>query len=118
MAERTDFDNGAASYAYDAAGRLTGRLTGPDRQIEFEYNELGQVTRKNSAGLVTTYEYDLSGHLGRVTSQDAQLTRRRDRAGRVLSETVHDRTITYGYDELGRRASRITPTGALSKVGR
>src|SRR2546426_9032713 len=34
--------------------------------------------------------------------------------GRVLAETVNGRTLHCTYDAVGRRVSRITPTGAIS----
>ncbi|WP_327286469.1 putative T7SS-secreted protein [Streptomyces sp. NBC_01205] len=107
----TDFDARTTGYTYDAAGRLTTRTTATGEQIVYTYNELGRVVRKDAAGAVTTYEYDVSGKPVRITGPDSEVTRLRDRAGRLCSETVDGRTLTFTYDQLGRRTGRTTPTG-------
>ncbi|MFE9444813.1 putative T7SS-secreted protein [Streptomyces sp. NPDC006602] len=110
----TDFDNRTLAYDHDAAGQLTTRRTPSGQTIRFERDVLGRVTRKDAAGAVTTYTYDVTGALSQATNLDATVTLHRDEAGRLLSETVNDRTLTYTYDTLGRRTTRTTPTGATS----
>ncbi|MEU7026456.1 putative T7SS-secreted protein [Streptomyces sp. NPDC046275] len=110
----TDFDGRTLTYAYDAAGRLESRANGAGETIRFERNALGQVLRKDVAGAVTTFEYDVFDELAMAVSPDATLTRLRDRYGRLLSETVNGRTLAFSYDEAGRRTGRTTPGGSVS----
>ncbi|MFJ9006520.1 putative T7SS-secreted protein [Streptomyces canus] len=110
----TDFDDRTLTYAHDPAGQLSTSTTASGDPITFSRDVLGRVIRKEAAGAVTTYAYDLSGALAEATGPDAVLRLHRDETGRVLSETVNDRTLTYTYDELGRRTGRTTPTGATT----
>ncbi|MFJ7146636.1 putative T7SS-secreted protein [Streptomyces sp. NPDC100445] len=115
LVTETDFDGRTLTYAYDDANRLTSRRNALGETVSFEHNELGQVVRKDAAGLVTTYAYDLTDELAHATGPDgATITLLRDRHGRLRSETVNGRTCTYTYDTLGRRSSRTTPTGATT----
>ncbi|MEW2413909.1 putative T7SS-secreted protein [Streptomyces sp. NPDC046866] len=114
LASETDFDARTLTYGYDASGLLTSRTNAVGERTVYEHNLLGQTTRKEAAGLVTTYAYDAFDALAAASSPEATATWLRDAAGRLLSETVNGRTITYGYDALGRRTSRRTPAGAES----
>lgn len=114
LVAETDFDDRTLTYAFDSAGRLTERTNGLDETIHYTYNKLGQITRKNVAGAVTNYEYDIFDQLARADSPDVTLTRLRDQHGRLRSESVNGRTLVYQHDALGRRISRTTPTGAVS----
>ncbi|MFE4258388.1 hypothetical protein [Streptomyces sp. NPDC056883] len=76
---------------------------------------MGQIVHKDAAGLVTTFEYDVSDHLVSAASPDATVTWLRDRDGLVRSETVDGRTTEFAYDALGRRTHHTTPTGARSR---
>ncbi|MFE9400093.1 putative T7SS-secreted protein [Streptomyces flavidovirens] len=114
LVAETDFDDRALTYAHDAAGQLTARTTASGSVIRFERDVLGRTVKKDAAGAVTTYTYDVTGGLARATGPDAVLTLERDDAGRLLSETVNGRTVTYTHDTLGRRTGRTTPMGAVS----
>ncbi|MCI3241208.1 RHS repeat-associated core domain-containing protein [Streptomyces spinosisporus] len=114
LVRETDFDGCTRRYGYDRGGRLMSRTDALGQTIRLERDVLGQVTRKNSGGRITTYAYDAAGQLVGAVGPDATLCLVRDDLGRVLSETVNGRTVTYTYDELGRRTGRTTPTGAQS----
>lgn len=114
LVSETDFDDRTLTYAHDAAGQLTTSTTASGESIHFTRDVLGRVLRKDAAGALTTYAYDLTGALTEATGPDATLTLHRDDAGRVLAETVNGRVLTYAYDVLGRRISRRTPTGATT----
>ncbi|WP_078851930.1 putative T7SS-secreted protein [Streptomyces sp. NRRL B-3229] len=114
LISETDFDDRTLTYTHDAAGQLTSSTTASGDSIHFTRDVLGQVLRKDAAGAVTTYTYDLTGALTEATGPDATLTLHRDEAGRVLAESVNGRVITYAYDALGRRIGRRTPTGATT----
>ncbi|WP_328780785.1 DUF6531 domain-containing protein [Streptomyces canus] len=114
MIAETDFDDRRLTYDHDPAGQLRGTTTASGQSIHFSRDVLGQVIRKDAAGAVTTYAYDLTGALTEATGPDAALMLHRDEAGRLLSETVNGRTLTHTYDALGRRTSRTTPTAATT----
>ncbi|MEU6350006.1 putative T7SS-secreted protein [Streptomyces sp. NPDC047072] len=114
LVKETDFDDRTLTYEHDAAGQLAARSAPLGRRIHFERNVLGQVIRKDAAGAVTSFVYDVTGALTLAAGPDAVLSLRRDEAGRVLSETVNDRAVAYTYDVLGRRVGRTTPTGATT----
>ncbi|WP_217161601.1 DUF6531 domain-containing protein [Streptomyces sp. AC512_CC834] len=110
----TDFDGRTRSYTYDAVGHLCRRTDPLGCVVEFQRNELGQVTQKNAAGQVTAYEYHPTGPLAQASGPGTTLSRVLDSTGRILSESVNDRTVTHLYDKLGRRTGRTTPVGAIT----
>ncbi|MER7174528.1 putative T7SS-secreted protein [Streptomyces mesophilus] len=114
LISESDFDDRELNYSYDAAGRLVSRTNAIGLTTTFERNTLGQVVRKDAAGSVTTFAYDLTDQLAHAAGPDTELTLLRDRFGRLVSETVDGRELRYAYDELGRRTGRTTPTGAVS----
>lgn len=67
------------------------------------------MIRKDAAGQVTTYAYDMTDGIAQATGTDTTLAVLRDRRGLVRSETVDGRELTYTYDEFGRRTARTTP---------
>ncbi|GAA2640008.1 hypothetical protein GCM10010307_39800 [Streptomyces vastus] len=83
LVAETDFDDRTLTHSHDAAGRLTSRTNALDQTVAFERNELGQVLRKEAAGSVTTYAYDMTDQLAQAMGPDATLTLLRDRFGRV-----------------------------------
>lgn len=115
LISESDFDDRTLTYAHDASGRLTARTNGLGETITFERNTLGQITRKDAAGRVTTFAYDLTGQLAEARGPDATLELLRDRNGRLKYETVNGRRLSYEYDALGRRVGRTTPAGAHSR---
>ncbi|MEU0272352.1 putative T7SS-secreted protein [Streptomyces sp. NPDC006307] len=114
LISESDFDNRTLTYTHDASGGLVSRTDASGQTIRYERDELGRVRAKNVQGTVTTFAYDLSGHLAEAVGPDATVTLLRDRFGRLRSETVNGRTMSYTYDELGRKVSRTTPSGAVS----
>ncbi|MDI3390734.1 RHS repeat-associated core domain-containing protein [Streptomyces sp. B-S-A8] len=115
LTSETDFDDRTLTYAHDATGRLTARTNGLGETITFERNALGRITRKDAAGRVTTFAYDLTDQLAEARGPDATLELLRDRDGRLKYETVNGRRLSYEYDVLGRRVGRTTPAGAHSR---
>lgn len=115
LTSESDFDGRVLTYAYDLASRLTARTNGLGATITYEHNALGQMTRKDAEGSITSFEYDVFDQLAVATAPDSTLTRLRDRFGRIKSETSHGRTMTFEHDRLGRRVGRSTPSRAISK---
>ncbi|MFE2555562.1 putative T7SS-secreted protein [Streptomyces sp. NPDC059352] len=114
LVTETDFDDRTLGYAYDAAARLTSRANGLGQTIQLGRDSLGRIVRKDAAGAVSTYEFDVFDQLATATGPDATLQRLRDRYGRLVSETVNGRTLSFTHDEAGRRVGRTTPGGSTS----
>ncbi|CAL9477766.1 putative T7SS-secreted protein [Streptomyces sp. enrichment culture] len=115
LRSETDFDGRTLTYEHDAAGQLTARTNGLGETIRYDRDALGRTVRKDVAGTVTTFAYDVFDALAEAVSPDVTLTRFRDRHGRLLTETVNGRELRYAYDALGRRTGRTTPSGAVSE---
>ncbi|MFF5496018.1 DUF6531 domain-containing protein [Streptomyces aquilus] len=114
LVSETDFDDRTVTYVHDATGRLISRTNGLGQSVTFERNALGQTVRKDAAGSVTAFEYDLTDQLAYAVGPDTTLSLLRDSHGRLSAETVNGRTTTYEYDSAGRRTARTTPTRARS----
>ncbi|MFJ9799775.1 putative T7SS-secreted protein [Streptomyces sp. NPDC101145] len=114
LRSETDFDGRTLTYEHNPAGQLTARTNGLGETIRYDRDALGRTVRKDVAGTVTTFAYDVFDELAEAVSPDVTLTRLRDRHGRLLSETVNGRELRYAYDSLGRRTGRTTPSGAVS----
>ncbi|MFC7257775.1 DUF6531 domain-containing protein [Streptomyces lutosisoli] len=112
----SDFDGRVQRYHHDASGQLTEHITPLGEVIRFERDTLGQVLRRDAAGQITDFAYDLAGRLTHAAGPDAVMEILRDPTGRVLSETVNGRELAYTYDALGRRERRTTPSGAVSTL--
>ncbi|MET9699295.1 putative T7SS-secreted protein [Streptomyces sp. NPDC006529] len=114
LVAETDFDGRTLRYAHDAAGQLVSRTDALGQRVTYERDALGRTVRKDAAGTVTTYEYDVFDQLAVAARGDCVLTRLRDRSGRLLEETVDGRRLVHTYDAAGRRTGRTTPTGATA----
>ncbi|MDF6022301.1 polymorphic toxin type 30 domain-containing protein [Streptomyces sp. JH34] len=114
LVAETDFDNRTMTYVYDAIGRLTSRTNALAQTVTYKHNKLGQIVRKDAAGAVTAFKYDIFDELAEATGPDATLVRLRDRFGRLKSDEVNGRTLSFTHDALGRRTGRKTPGGVTS----
>ncbi|MEW1611591.1 MULTISPECIES: putative T7SS-secreted protein [unclassified Streptomyces] len=114
LISETDFDDRTLTYERDPAGRLTARTDALGQTTRYERDDLDPIVRKDAAGSVTAFAYDLTDQLAEAVNADATITWLRDRYGRLKSETVNGRTVSYTYDALGRRTGRTTPSGATS----
>ncbi|WP_079181484.1 putative T7SS-secreted protein [Streptomyces sp. Tue 6075] len=111
LVSETNFDGRTVSYTIDGAGRMTASVTPLGERISYTHDALGRVTRKDAAGHVTTFAYDLAGRLVQASGPDTELIYQYDRAGRVKTELADGQATTYVHDALGRRTRRVTPTG-------
>ncbi|MET7382498.1 DUF6531 domain-containing protein [Streptomyces sp. NPDC005526] len=115
-----DFDGRTQRYFYDSASQLVQRTTPLGESIRYRHDQLGRVELKDVAGKETRYAYDVAGRMLRAATSDALVEWQWDECGRLLMETVRaagadGRVLSHTYDELGRRASRITPSGVVSE---
>ncbi|MFF4232882.1 DUF6531 domain-containing protein [Streptomyces sp. NPDC001820] len=116
LAGESDFDGRETQYTYDAAGRLGTRTTPLGQTFTYAWDAMDRLVAQDSAGSVTRYTYSTGGQLIGAESQASTLTMERDVMGRLVAETVDGRTSRYTYDLLGRRLTRTTPTGAVSRL--
>jgi RHS repeat-associated protein len=115
LSEELDFNGRSLGYHYDEAGQLVRRVNGAGQSVQLSYDLLGRtVSQVDDAGRETRFEYDAAGRLAAADTPDVTVAFERDSAGRVLAETVDGRTLRSSYDLLGRRTSRLTPTGVES----
>ncbi|MFC9684808.1 DUF6531 domain-containing protein [Streptomyces sp. NPDC056948] len=117
LTSESDFDDREIAYAYDAVDRVVSHTTPLGEEITFQYGSVGELLAKDVAGVLTSYTYDPGGELVRAASRHSTVEFERDLMGRLLAETVDGRTTRFTYDLLGRRTSRVTPTGAVTELG-
>jgi RHS repeat-associated protein len=89
LARETEGNGTATSYAYDAAGELTGVVHfAPDSSVQsrfdYAYDQLGRRTSVTTLGGTTSYGYDGAGRLTSVALPGGRL-------------------VTYAYDAAGNR---------------
>ena len=99
-------------YTYDAAGQLTGRINAAGQQVAYAYDQLGNMIERDADGSMTTFGYDPANRLVRAENADAVIEIERDAAGRIITEACDGYAVRSTYDLAGRRAERITPSGA------
>ncbi|MFD6292058.1 RHS repeat-associated core domain-containing protein [Streptomyces sp. NPDC060205] len=114
LIRESDFDGRVTTYLYDAADQLVARTNALGQTIRYRRDAQGRMTAKEADGAATTFSYTPAGRLVRAESSAVTLTRQCGPAGRLSSETVNGRTTEYAQDILGRRTSRVTPTGTAS----
>lgn len=93
----------AATYQYDANGRLTGQTrtgTAADGQSTYTYDDAGRLTGQTTGGTTTTYAWDASGNRIRSGAKTATY----DERNRLLS----DGDYTYSYSARGNLLSRTS----------
>lgn len=117
LTAETDFQGRNLAYSYDAANRLTTRTTPLGQVVTYTWDPMDRLVLRDADGATTRYAYDRAGALLEASTATSTLTMERDDLGRLLAETVDGRTIRYTYNEAGQRASRTTPTGAISRLG-
>ncbi|ATL31595.1 DUF6531 domain-containing protein [Streptomyces formicae] len=114
LVAESDFDGRSQRYTHDAAGQLTRRTTPLGEEIRYWRDALGQAARKDVAGQVTDFTYDVAGRMLRAATSGTAVEWHWDEKGQLRAETVAGRELSYAYDELGRRTHRTTPTGVVS----
>ncbi|MFF3753488.1 DUF6531 domain-containing protein [Streptomyces sp. NPDC002018] len=116
LTTEADFDGRENHYAYDPAGRLASRTNALGRTVTYSWDAMDRLAAQSADGAVTRYSYTPGGQLLGAVSATSTLAMERDALGRLVAETVDGRTSRYTYDLLGRRVSRTTPTGAVSRL--
>lgn len=61
------------------------------------------------------FSYDDAGRLTLARNADAEVAFNYNALGLVVAESINGRTIRYEYDHAGRRTTRRTPSGAMSR---
>ncbi len=115
LVRETDFNGREQGYEYDALGRLTAVVNGVGQRTGLAYDLAGDLVERSGGDGMTRFGYDGAGRMISAESMDAVVHLDRDGLGRVLRETVNGRTLSSTFDALGRRTSRVTPSGVSSE---
>ncbi|WP_171166404.1 putative T7SS-secreted protein [Streptomyces sp. I05A-00742] len=116
IVSETDYNGRTVDRSYDGAGCLLSHTNGAGQELRFVRDASDRIVEQHDAeGGVTTYRYDPAGYLVESVNSDSRVLFLRDKLGRVLQERLNDFTTSYSYDALGRRISRVTPSGVLSE---
>ncbi|APE25215.1 MULTISPECIES: DUF6531 domain-containing protein [Streptomyces] len=115
LVSETDYDGGTTAYSYDAAGMLTGRTNALGQTTTYRYDTVGNLVEKDIAGHRVRYAHDPEGRLLRAESPDSVLEYAYDVVGRVVAETIDGRTVATTCDAAGRRLTRTTPSGTVTR---
>ncbi|MCX4783525.1 putative T7SS-secreted protein [Streptomyces sp. NBC_01264] len=104
---------GDLRYQYDRRGLTKTELV-EGRPISYAYDALGRRTRRiTPTGHVTSYGYGAAGQAQRLTTGGHRVEFRHDAAGRELARVFGDAiTMTSAWDEAGRLSEQhITAAG-------
>ncbi len=131
------YDDGASSFSYDGALRLTGENhTGSGAaNIGYSYDDSGKRTQKSFNSSTTDYNYGAGYRLVSTSGAEAasysydqdgnvtQLSRGGDTIalaysalGRVTSETVNGNTVSYEHDADGHRVRATDGAGERNRL--
>ncbi|MGI5468593.1 RHS repeat-associated core domain-containing protein [Streptomyces sp. CA-132043] len=109
-----DFSGRALTFEVDAMGGLVSRTNGAGESIRFRRDRLGRTVQMAYDGQTAHFAYDDFDNIVREDNEGVTVEREYSPLGLLLSESVNGRVTRYGYDALGRRTSRVTPTGIES----
>ncbi|MET7696005.1 RHS repeat-associated core domain-containing protein, partial [Streptomyces sp. NPDC005485] len=115
LVSETDFNGRTLTYRYDAVGLLIERTNGAGQVTAFRHDVLGNVVAMDADGVGATYTYDPLGRIVHARNADVELDIEHDAMGRVLSECWNGHEVRSEYDVSGRRTSRTTPSGAITR---
>lgn len=103
-----------ATYAYDAADRVTGiDFSDTTASLSYTYDPAGRVHTRTDASGTTTYTYDPIGRLASRThtAGGGTLTYGYDLAGNLVAETDGTDTTSHAYDTRNLITATTTPDG-------
>ncbi len=118
LKSKTNSNSDTTSHSYDAHNRIKN-VTYSDTalNVQYDYNDLGQLTSITDAAGTTTYGYDNLGNLGSVEKAFGPVTLNTaygyDDTGRMTSITYHSgKRIDYTLDTLGRVTGATQTNGS------
>ncbi|MCC7490481.1 MAG: VCBS repeat-containing protein, partial [Gammaproteobacteria bacterium] len=88
----------------------------PGRTVNYGYSPLGQLTSIDDAGLLSSWTYDLNGHLVAMAHVDrGSWSYVPNSLGELTSQTnARGQTLQVTYDLLGRPLTRVEPEGTTT----
>jgi len=116
----TDAKGQTTTFAYDRNNRLISEKRPLGQQTGYQYNALGQLTKKTDAKNQTSvYTYDNAGRMTQIVQTDAANNTKTinftyDDAGNLLTYNDGTTSGAYTYDNLYRKTQETTNYGAFS----
>jgi YD repeat-containing protein len=109
-------NDGANTYSYDAANRLTSVLNiATSQSVTFAYNGMGDRYHRSVAGVQTTYLLDLTSSLTQVLTENTNGIETRYLLGLdVIGQQVDKQWSYFGYDGLSSVRQLTDAPGALT----
>src|SRR4029453_7649648 len=107
----------AVTYDYDAANRLTSKVTQGTAGAgtnSYGYDLADRLTSWTSSAGVTTYEWDAAGNRVRAGNKTATY----DQRNRLLSDSDYTYTYTARGTQRSRTSSGLTETSAFDAFDR
>jgi RHS repeat-associated protein len=105
-------------YHYDGVKRLEAEAIARPGQASriatYSYDGVGNRLRRETAGVVTTYEVDDNDRLIRETESGAVTTRSYDDNGNTTRQSKPGETIEFGYDEANRLVRTVNGNGVAT----
>ncbi|MFC6066479.1 RHS repeat-associated core domain-containing protein [Streptomyces ochraceiscleroticus] len=109
-----DFSGRSLTFEVDAMGELVSRTNGAGESIHFRRDQFGRTVEMAYDGQSAHLTYDALGNVVREDGEGVTVEREFSPLGLLLAESINGRVTRYRYDALGRRISRVTPTGIES----
>ncbi|MFE7545757.1 RHS repeat-associated core domain-containing protein [Streptomyces platensis] len=114
LSQSDPYGNKTASNTYDGDGRLSARTDALGNKTDYEYNELGRLSKVTTPDSgITSLGYDTVGNLTSRKDANGHTTNYAyDDTGRLLKVTDPlSRATSYGYDVDGNRTSITNARG-------
>jgi YD repeat-containing protein len=118
--ESTATPNGATTYTYDSADRVTSIRNPSGTSLQYTYNANGQrASMTDQAGNTVNYAYDQTGRLSQLTNASHALivSYTYDASGKISRKNLGNGAYaTYAYDAAGQLLHLVnySPSGAVS----
>lgn len=103
------------SYAYDAYGnRIVERKNG--EEIQYTYNQMNQLVRREKGMEIQDYMYDANGNLSRVVQGEEVIAEYRyDSMNNMVFAKTSRGTAEYQYNGLGKKTGMIVGMPGLEE---
>jgi YD repeat-containing protein len=107
----------AASFGYDAAGRMTS-FSAPGGDVALTYDDRGLLLSVSGPNTPSSFEYDALGRMTSRTDATGESSYQWDTDGRLVADTdpLTNTTRTYGWNDWDRVESVSYSAGGMQRV--